>query len=172
MKKMTITKALNYMKTIIYNGMKNGHNSENVQKGLIDYLSVLYGEGVIYEKQYNILSGVVSMTADIMSSKMSVDEAFVRAMCESQNEKYVEAYVNPNPKKESSSKGSTEKKIESKSKSKPKSKPVYYEPKCDGSGLPKDGSCGGRHEIQVQLMKKRERERRMRGCDGIWSKCR
>ena len=85
---MELTEALNYMKTIIDNGKQRKNRAITVKEGLLAYLKVLVVEDSISKQDCEVLKGIVRHTDDIMDSIMTVDEAFVRSLCNVENVKY------------------------------------------------------------------------------------
>lgn len=183
---MQLTKALNYMKTIIDNGKKRKSSTINVRKGLKEYLSTLVGEGVISQEDCQILTGVMNRIDPIMKSEMTVDEAFVRSMCGVQDTQYAPLasekgqVVQPTIVKESGKKTSAPKKKQTR-KSKPKttsSTTTTYTPverhsnPWDNWPIEPDGSCGRIQEARKKAAYEEYWEHKFRGCDGIPYKCR
>ena len=155
---MKITEALNYMKTIINNGKKNNNSTRTVRKGLFDYLGTLIGEGVISDEDCHVLSGVVKQIGAIMRSEITVDEAFVKSMCNVQETPYVPLNTSKSIKDE-------------KTVSKEEGIPLVPPYPWDVSQV-SDGSCGRFQEARRHAAQEKMRERLLRGCDGIPFKCR
>lgn len=177
---MEITEALNYMKTIVDNAKKRGNSTINVRKALKEYMGALVQEKLLEVNDFNVLAGVVSRVDPIMKSQMTVDEAFVRSMCDEQQVKYhTSSLENKEEKTVKTTRKSTKRTVQEESKkSEPKKK--NSEPRETRRSNPWDsfpvpeyarGSCGRAQEAAKKTAYEEWRDS-LRSDDGIWSKCR
>ena len=178
---MEITEALNYMKTIIDNAKERGNSTINVRKALKEYMGALVQEKLLEVNDFNVLAGVVSRVDPIMKSKMTVDEAFVRSMCDEQQVKYhTSSLENKEEKLVKPVRKSTKYTVQEESK-KPEPKKKNREPReetrrsdpWDSFPVPEyaRGSCGRAQEAAKKTAYEEWRDS-LRSDDGIWSKCR
>ncbi len=176
---MELTKALNYMKTIIHHGMERKNSTINVRNGLKEYLGTLIKEGVISGEDAQILGGIVQRLDLIMKKEMTVDEAFVRSMCHEENTPYIsDGEKKTTPAKKTTTrrkKTSKPKAVVSTSTEESVSKPIAERRSSnpwDNFPIEPDGSCGRIQEARRKAAYEEWLDSLSSHEDEIWPKCR